>query len=184
MDIISTPLDGFIALKLKKNMDDRGSFKETYQKKRYHNIGIFDEFMQENHSHSKNRILRGMHYQINRPQAKIITVIRGSIYDVAVDLRLGSKTFGQWHGVIIDADGPIDQIYISEGFAHGFCVLSDCADIHYMVSNYYDFSDEGGLNCYDPNLNIQWPIESPIISIRDSSFPNLVNINKNYLPKY
>jgi len=146
--------------------DERGFFLENYHKERYNNLGIEDEFLQENHSRSKNNVLRGMHYQINQPQAQIVTVIRGNILDVVVDLRIDSKTYGKWESVELSDNGP-RQVYMAPGFAHGFLVISEWADLHYNVSRNYNPSDEGGILWNDPDVNINWPSNSPIVSGKD-----------------
>ena len=157
--------------------DVRGFFLETYQEKRYHEAGILDNFVQDNQSRSTKGVLRGMHFQIKHPQAQIVTVMRGRIFDVGVDVRPHSSTFGKWYGVELSDDAGPRQIYMAPGFAHGFCVLSDWADLHYKVSRNYDASDEGGLFWNDPDVGIQWPIDKPIIATRDAAYPKLKDLN-------
>ena len=176
MRINKTPLEGFLIIEPDYFQDQRGFFLETYQEHRYVNVGINDKFVQDNHSHSKKGVLRGLHFQINRPQAQLVTVIQGHVFDVGVDLRPNSKTFGKWHGVELSS-GKKNQVYLAPGFAHGFCVLSDTVDLHYKVSLKYDASDEGGLLWNDPDLAIKWPIEDPIITTRDNSYPRLSELN-------
>lgn len=132
--------------------------------------GICDEFVQSNHSRSEKNVLRGLHFTKEKKQSQLVTVIRGSIYDVVVDIRRDSPTFLKWFGVVLGEDGP-QQIYMTHGFAHGFCVLSNYADIHYHVSNYYDPNDDAGIRWDDPIIGIKWPISSPTISVRDSVHP-------------
>lgn len=175
MKVNKTPLNGLITIEPDKFQDNRGFFLETYQGERYNRAGIADVFIQDNHSHSKKGVLRGMHFQINNPQAQIVTVMHGKIFDACVDVRKKSKTFGQWYGVEL-SDTGLSQIYMAPGFAHGFCVLSDWADLHYKVSEAYDPGDEGGLLWRDENIGIQWPIDNPIISYRDDSYPLLVEL--------
>ncbi len=127
-------------------------------------------------------MLRGLHFQIKRPQAQIVTVIRGRIFDAAIDLRRGSPTFGRWYGVELSDEGP-RQLYMAPGFAHGFCVLSEFADLHYKVSRLYDYADEGGLIWNDRDIGIRWPIANPIISERDSGYPALKQLNREQLPR-
>jgi dTDP-4-dehydrorhamnose 3,5-epimerase len=138
--------------------------------------------VQDNHSRSRLGVLRGLHFQVERPQAQIVTVIRGCIFDVAVDLRSDSATFGQWYGVELSDDGP-RQLYMPPGFAHGFCVLSEFADLHYKVSRLYDHADEGGLIWNDCDVGIRWPIANPIVSKRDSAYPALQQLDRNRLPR-
>ena len=157
MEIIKTPLEGFLIIEPDVYEDDRGFFLEIYREERYNQAGITDKFVQENHSHSVKGVLRGMHFQIQKPQAQIVTVIQGKIFDAVVDVRKKSRTFGKWYGVILDANTQQRQVYMSPGFAHGFCVLSDSADLHYKASGKYDPDDEGGLNWRDPQIGIAWP---------------------------
>lgn len=181
MIIKTTPLKGLLVIEPKCYQDDRGFFLETYQSARYHEAGIVDTFVQDNQSRSRKGVLRGMHFQVYRPQAQIVTVMRGCVFDVGVDLRTASPTFGQWFGVELHDAGP-RQIYMAPGFAHGFCVLSDWADLHYKVSRNYDPHDEGGLHWNDINVGIKWPIDNPIVAERDSSYPKLREFNSNQLP--
>ena len=171
MKIIKTKLKDCFLIQPKVHSDERGFFLEIYREERYNQAGITDKFVQENHSRSAKGVFRGMHFQIQKPQAQIVTVIQGKIFDAVVDVRKKSRTFGKWHGVILDANTQQRQVYMSPGFAHGFCVLSDWADLHYKVSATYDPGDEGGLLWRDENIGIQWPIDNPIISYRDDSYP-------------
>lgn len=181
MKIISTSLDGLLLIEPKFFQDDRGFFLESYQLGRYRNAGIRDDFVQDNQSRSAKGVLRGLHFQVKRPQAQMVTVMRGRIFDVAVDLRLTSRTFKQWFGVELSDAGP-RQLYMAPGFAHGFCVLSDYADLHYKVSRIYDHSDEGGLLWNDPDIGICWPINAPSLSLRDAAYPELKDIGVDLLP--
>ena len=183
MKITRTPLQGLLVIEPDCFEDERGFFLETYQEQRYKEVDITDQFVQDNHSRSKKCVLRGMHYQIKHPQAQIITVMRGHIFDVGVDLRSNSETLGQWYGVELNDTGGPRQIYMAPGFAHGFCVLSASADIHYKVSQLYDPNDEAGLYWNDPHIGIKWPIKDPSVSIRDNLFPQLKNIDKKKLPE-
>lgn len=162
--------------------DARGFFLETYQAARYRDVGISDDFVQDNYSRSRQGVLRGLHFQISKPQAQIITVMRGVIFDVAVDLRPSSPTFGRWAGAQLSEDGA-RQMYMAPGFAHGFCVVSEYADLHYKVSQTYDHADEGGLSWRDPKLAIAWPVARPVVSDRDDAFPPLQNISRDNLPR-
>lgn len=181
MKITSTPLKGLLVIEPRCFQDERGFFLETYQGARYRQAGILDEFVQDNQSRSVKGVLRGMHFQVKRPQAQIVTVMRGRIFDVGVDLRPTSVTFGQWYGVELSDASP-RQIYMSPGFAHGFCVLSDWADLHYKVSRNYDAQDEGGLLWNDPDVGIQWPLSGPAVTQRDSDYPRLRDLSKGQLP--
>ena len=161
--------------------DERGFFLESFQAERYQEAGISDTFVQHNHSRSAAGVLRGLHYQVQRPQAQIVTIMRGRIFDVAVDLRPASPTFGKYVGVELSDKGP-RQLYMAPGFAHGFCVLSEWADIHYAVSRCYDHSDEGGVVWNDPDIKIVWPITNPRLSPRDAAFPKLCDLGLDCLP--
>lgn len=183
MEIIKTSLQGFLIVKLSVYNDERGFFLETYQESRYHQAGITDNFIQDNQSRSKYGVVRGLHFTVKKPQAQLITVLRGKIYDVGVDLRLGSPTFGKWHGVEL-SDTGIRQVYQAPGFAHGYCVLSEWADLHYKVTGYYDPGDEGGLFWNDPDINIEWPVSDPKIVLRDAAFPKLKEFKVDKLPHF
>ncbi len=181
MLIKPTPLDGLLVIEPHCFQDERGFFLETYQAARYREAGIVDTFVQDNQSRSVKGVLRGMHFQIKRPQAQIVTVMRGRVFDVGVDLRPASPTFGQWFGVELSDAGP-RQIYMAPGFAHGFCVLSDWADLHYKVSRNYDAHDEGGLHWNDPAVGIQWPIGNPTVTARDASYLRIKDLTLAQLP--
>ncbi|MBS0585947.1 MAG: dTDP-4-dehydrorhamnose 3,5-epimerase [Verrucomicrobia bacterium] len=144
--------------------DERGFFVEIYQKERYQKLGIDVEFVQDNHSYSKKGVIRGMHFQ--RGQAKLVSCPKGRIFDVAVDLREDSPDFGKWTGVILDGEKQ-EQLYIPDGFAHGFAVLSEEAHVLYKLSSLYDKDCENGFRFDDPQINIKWPILHPILSMRD-----------------
>jgi dTDP-4-dehydrorhamnose 3,5-epimerase len=181
MKIIPTPLNGLLLIEPKCFQDERGFFLETFRSSRYEEAGILDNFVQENQSRSAKGVMRGLHFQVKRPQAQIVTVMRGSVFDVAVDLRPASSTFGQWFGVQLNDIGP-RQLYMSPGFAHGFCVLSDWADLHYKVNRFYDSDDEGGLLWCDLEVGIQWPIEEPLVTTRDAAYPRLADLSLSQLP--
>ena len=176
MKITETPLDGFLIIEPDCYKDERGFFLETYQDHRYKEAGINDHFVQDNQSRSNKAVLRGMHFQVKRPLSQIVTLIRGCIFDVGVDIRPNSTTFGQWYGVRLSDDEKQRQVYMAPGFAHGFCVLSDYADLHYKVSSFYDPGDEGGFIWSDSFVGINWPIEKPIMSLRDQSYPGLIEL--------
>ena len=137
--------------------DERGYFMETYNYNDYKEAGIDMEFVQDNQSSSKKGVLRGLHFQINYPQDKLVRVVNGEVFDVAVDLREGSKTFGKWYGVLLSAENK-KQFYVPEGFAHGFVVMSETAEFVYKCTRFYDPSDEGGLMWNDPEIGIDWPV--------------------------
>jgi dTDP-4-dehydrorhamnose 3,5-epimerase len=181
MHIEQAGMAGLLIIEPASFRDERGFFLETFQLPRYRAAGIEDDFVQDNHSRSAKNVLRGLHFQVKRPQAQIVTVIRGTIFDVAVDLRRGSATFGRWFGTKLGEEGP-RQLYMAPGFAHGFCVLSDSADLHYKVSSLYDPCDEGGLVWDDPDLGIQWPVRTPIVSKRDSAYPRFYELSSDRLP--
>jgi len=182
MNISETPLKGLLVVEPRVYEDGRGFFLESFQKDRYFNVGITEAFVQDNHSRSSKGVLRGMHYQVKHPQAQILTVLRGRIFDACVDLRPNSKTFSQWYGVELSDTGP-RQLYMAPGFAHGFCVLSDWADLHYKVTQNYDAHDEGGLVWNDPDIAIEWPIREPIVSDRDNAFSSFKDLAPHQLPQ-
>ena len=181
MDVRDTGLSGLLLVEPNPFRDDRGFFLESFQAERYRENGIGDVFVQDNHSRSRQGVLRGLHFQIKRPQAQIVTVIRGRVFDVAVDLRHGSPTFGKWYGTQLSDEGP-RQLYMAPGFAHGFCVLSEFADLHYKVSRLYDHADEGGLIWNDSDVGIRWPITNPVVSDRDRAYPRLRQLARERLP--
>lgn len=181
MRVIETELNGVLVIEPRRFGDERGFFLESFQSLRYREAGILDEFVQDNHSRSMRGVLRGLHFTIKHPQAQIVTVMRGRIFDVAVDLRPDSATFGRWYGVELTDEGP-RQLYMTPGFGHGFCVLSDFADLHYKVSRPYDHADEGGVLWNDPDIGIRWPIATPVVSLRDGSYPVLRELDRERLP--
>ena len=182
MRVKQTGLAGLLVIEPQSFEDGRGLFLESYQEVRYLAAGIVDDFVQDNHSRSVKGVLRGLHFQVKRPQAQIVTVLRGRIFDAAVDVRPDSDTFGQWRSFVLSDEGP-RQLYMAPGFAHGFCVLSDVADLHYKVSRIYDRADEGGLLWSDSEVGIRWPIETPIVSMRDSGYPRLRDLDRHQLPQ-
>ena len=178
-----TSLEGFLIVELETFKDDRGFFLETFQEKSYKEAGIMDKFVQDNQSRSSKGVLRGMHFQVKRPQAQIVTVMRGCIFDVGVDLRQNSSTFGQWYGVELSDVGQ-RQVYMAPGIAHGFCVLSDLADLHYKVSRFYDPDDECGMVWNDSEVNIDWPSITPLILQRDATYKSLSQLIDNHQLPY
>jgi dTDP-4-dehydrorhamnose 3,5-epimerase len=181
MKLKRTSLEGLLVIEPRCFRDERGFFLETFQEGRYREFGIMEKFVQHNHSRSAAKVLRGLHYQVKRPQAQIVTVMRGRVFDVAVDLRSTSTTFGKHFWIELSDEEP-KQLYMAPGFAHGFCVLSDWADIYYNVSRYYDHADEGGLLWNDPDIGISWPINTPIVSLRDAAYPRLKDLGPDRLP--
>lgn len=165
--------------------DARGFFLETYHAGRYGAHGIEGPFVQDNHSRSIGGTIRGLHLQVGRPQAKLVRVIAGAIYDVAVDVRRGSPTFGRWVAVTMSAENFL-QCYIPAGFAHGFCVLSGVAEVEYKCTDLYEPGAEIGIAWDDPSLAIPWPVEKPLLSDRDRGHPPLADQRERlpiYVPK-
>lgn len=175
MEVQDLSLEGVKRVRPKIFLDDRGFFRETYRRPLYEEAGIRAEFAQDNHSFSKKGTIRGMHFQRSPGQAKLITVMLGRIFDVVVDIRPSSPTFGKWEGIYLDASEG-DQIFVPVGFAHGFCVMSDCAHVSYKVSAIYDPLEEFGFRYDDPFVGIVWPIEEPLISDRDRLNPTLKEV--------
>ena len=163
--------------------DDRGFFLETYHEKKYPEAGIDKPFVQDNHSHSCRGTLRGLHYQLKHPQGKLVYVIRGEIFDVAVDIRRGSTTFGQWTGTILSEKNK-HQLFIPEGFAHGLCVISETADVVYKCTDLYTTGDEYGILWSDPVIGIDWPVENPVLSEKDAESPRLMDVPEELFPLY
>ena len=158
MKVIKTNLNDCVIIEPKVFGDERGFFLESFQDKRYSELaGIELPFVQDNHSRSSKNVLRGLHFQINKPQGKLVRVVRGEVYDVAVDLRKDSESYGKYFSIILSSENK-KQFWVPPGFAHGFLVLSDYADFEYKVTDYYDPNDEGSIRWDDPELNIDWPI--------------------------
>jgi dTDP-4-dehydrorhamnose 3,5-epimerase len=183
LKFIETSLPGVLLVEIDIYGDSRGFFRETYQREKYAEGGIAREFVQDNHSHSQHGILRGLHYQLEHPQGKLIHVIKGEIFDVAVDIRSGSPTFGQWAGFRLSLENK-RQAYIPEGFAHGFYVISEKADVVYKCTDYYVPGDDYGILWSDPGIGIEWPGETPLLSDKDSSNPVLSDVHEDHLPLY
>jgi dTDP-4-dehydrorhamnose 3,5-epimerase len=167
-----TALPGVLICALHVFRDPRGFFAETFHERKYREGGVAGPFVQDNFSHSAQGTLRGLHYQCRHPQAKLVTAMRGAIYDVAVDIRRGSPTFGRWVGTILSRENA-RQLYIPAGFAHGFCVLSEEADVVYKCTDFYDPADDFGLAWNDPELAIEWPVAHPTLSKKDAALPRL-----------
>ncbi|QDU81055.1 dTDP-4-dehydrorhamnose 3,5-epimerase [Polystyrenella longa] len=167
MEVRPTSIPDVLLIKPSVFEDARGFFKETYQEERYHKIGVGVQFVQDNNSRSQRGTLRGLHYQLEHSQGKLVQVFRGEIFDVAVDLRRSSPTFGKWTSAILSEHNHL-QLYIPPGFAHGFYVLSELAEFSYKCSDYYFPEHEKTLLWNDPQLDIEWPItESPLLSEKD-----------------
>ena len=167
MQIIEADIEDVKIIEPQIFKDDRGYFLEAYHLKRFKSAGMPDIFVQDNLSFSVKNTLRGLHFQVTRPQAKLIQVFSGEIFDVAVDIRPTSPTFGRWVSVLLTEHNK-RQLFIPEGFAHGFCVLSDSAHVAYKCSDFYDSDDEGGILWSDPAIGINWPTTNPLLSAKDS----------------
>lgn len=168
MQFFSTDLPGVILVEPDVFRDARGFFLETYHAEKYRAGGIRESFVQDNHSRSVQGTLRGLHAQRERPQGKLVRAIEGEIFDVAVDIRRGSPSFGRWVGYRLSAE-DFRQLYVPPGFAHGFCVLSAWAEVEYKCTDFYDPSDELSLAWNDPQIGIAWPIDQPLLSARDQA---------------
>jgi dTDP-4-dehydrorhamnose 3,5-epimerase len=177
---LPTKLDGVALIEPQVHGDERGFFVETYSRERWRELGVDVELVQHNHSRSSKGTLRGIHFQTEPGQAKLLRCVRGEILDVAVDLRRGSPTYGQWEAHVLD-DVRHRQLFVPVGFGHGFAVLSDVADVAYQVSSYYDPATEAGIRWDDPEVGIEWGIENPLLSERDKTAPTLAEI-ANSLP--
>ena len=172
MKVIETQLAGVLIVEPKVFGDHRGFFLETFQVERYRDAGIGLPFVQDNHSRSQRGVLRGLHFQRTRPQGKLVSVSRGAVYDVAVDINPDSPTCGQYVGVELN-DENHRQLWVPPGYAHGFCVISEVADFQYKCTDYYQPEDEGGLLWNDPDVGIPWPVAEPQLSAKDQLNPRL-----------
>jgi len=178
VNVIKTKLESCVIIEPKVFGDERGFFLETFQAERYTSeAGITLPIVQDNHSRSSKSVLRGLHFQKTKPQGKLVRVVRGQVYDVAVDIRNGSPTYGQWEGLILSEENKT-QLWVPPGFAHGFVVLSDTADFEYKCTDYYDPSDEGSILWNDSDLDIPWPIDNPILSNKDASADRLADLKR------
>lgn len=175
LEHLPTRLAGLVHLAPTVHADARGFFVETYSREAYRIVGITADFIHDGHSRSSRGTIRGLHYRRRAGQAKLIRVVRGRIWDVAVDIRPDSVTFGQWEAVELD-DEAHRQLFVPAGFAHGFCVLSDVADVAYKVNTPYDANEERGIAWNDPDVAIPWPIEEPSLSHRDQQNPHLAAV--------
>ncbi len=181
MKVTPTAIPDVLLVEPEVHRDDRGFFLETYHEQKYRDAGIDAVFVQDNHSRSQRGTLRGLHGQLDPAQGKLVRCVRGEVWDVAVDVRVGSPTFGQWIGETLRADDFL-QLWIPQGFLHGFVVLSDAAEIEYKVTGLYAPSGEIGVIWNDPDLGITWPISDPILSARDAAAPHLAEI-RDRLPR-
>lgn len=168
MKVTSTIVDGAVIIEPKVFGDDRGFFLETFQAERYKELADINfDFVQDNHSRSSKGVLRGLHFQKTKPQGKLVRVVRGEVFDVAVDIRKGSPSFGKWAGVILSEENK-KQFWVPPGLMHGFITLSDTADFEYKCTEYYDPTDEVCLMWNDPDIGIDWPITKPQLSDKDA----------------
>jgi dTDP-4-dehydrorhamnose 3,5-epimerase len=183
MKVIESNIPGLVVLEPKVFGDDRGFFMETWNKARYEEAGIRAEFVQDNLSFSQQGVLRGLHFQNPNPQGKLVSVLQGEVYDVAVDIRKGSPTFGQWEAVTLSAENR-RQFYVPPGFAHGFCVTSETALFAYKCTDFYDPQAEGCIRWDDPDLAIDWPVSQPELSAKDAAGVRLSDLPESRLMPY
>lgn len=183
MQRIDTSLPGVFELRPTVLEDSRGFFIETYHQERFRSLGIADNFVQDNHSRSTKGTLRGLHYQLHHPQAKLCRIVEGEALDVALDIRLGSPTFGKWTSVHLSAQSH-NVVYIPEGLAHGFLALTDTVQFLYKCSDFYVREDEHGILWSDPTLNISWGTTAPLVSEKDSKLPRLADVPLDLLPRF
>ncbi len=183
MKIIATNFPGLLVIEPKIYSDDRGYFFESYRKEHFKKAGLELEFKQDNQSKSTRGVLRGLHYQLKYGQGKLVSCALGEVYDVALDIRIGSPTFGQSFTTTLN-DSDHQAVYIPPGFAHGFCVLSNDAIFQYKCTEKYYPEDDYGISWNDKTANIQWPIKKPILSDRDMTFPVLVDLDESLLPVF
>ncbi len=181
MNVHKTSLPGVLLLEPRVFRDDRGYFLETWNQTRYAEIGLPERFVQDNLSSSSRGVLRGLHYQHPGAQGKLVSVLHGEVFDVAVDICAGSPSFGQWYGAILSAENA-RQLYIPEGFAHGFVVTSDFALFSYKCTEFYQPKEEGSIVWNDPEIGIEWPVETPRLSPKDASAPRLQDVSPDRLP--
>jgi dTDP-4-dehydrorhamnose 3,5-epimerase len=183
MKVYPTRLQGVHIIEPRVVTDSRGFFMETWQADRYQQAHIPGPFVQDNYSYSTRGVLRGLHYQLKHPQGKLVQVLQGEVFDVAVDIRHGSPTFGRWTGVILSGDNH-RQLYIAPGFAHGFCVLSETAQFLYKCTDFYAPGDEYGLRWDDAALDIEWPVTTPLLAEKDRHYPTLSTVPREHLPMF
>jgi dTDP-4-dehydrorhamnose 3,5-epimerase len=183
MKVIETSLPGAVVIEPQVFGDARGYFYESYNKAKYADAGITAEFVQSNVSRSAKSVLRGLHYQWPNPQGKLVSVLEGEVFDVAVDIRRGSPTFGQWAGVMLSTENK-RHFWIPEGFAHGFCVVSDFATFSYQCTALYDRAADAGVRWNDADIGIDWPLSQPLLSEKDEVAPLLKDVRAERLPEY
>ena len=183
MQTYTTELPGVLIIEPKVFGDERGFFMETWTQERYTNTVTSDQFVQDNVSFSRKGVLRGLHFQKINPQGKLVYVLLGSVFDVAVDIRIGSPTFGKWTSVELSAENK-RQFFIPAGFAHGFCVTSETALFAYKCTDKYNPQSEGSVLWNDPDLNIPWPTNTPELSVKDTHGTKLIDFQKELLPTY
>jgi dTDP-4-dehydrorhamnose 3,5-epimerase len=183
LKFLNTEIPGVRIVQPDRFDDERGFFMENYHRLKYGADGIDCDFVQDNHSRSKKGVLRGLHYQLDHPQDKLVSVISGEIFDVVVDIRRGSPTFSRWVGIRL-SEANRRQLFIPKGFAHGFCVLSNWADVIYKISDFYCPEDDRGIIWSDPSLAVDWPVKNPFLSEKDVGNPRLTEIPEANLPLY
>lgn len=183
MKVTETSLSGALVIEPRVFGDSRGFFYESYNENAFREAGIDRRFVQSNVSRSSRGVLRGLHYQCPQPQGKLVSVLEGEVYDVAVDIRVGSPTFGRWAAVMLTAENH-KHFWIPEGFAHGFCVVSEHATFSYQCTDFYAPAADGGIRWDDPALAIDWPVSDPILSDKDRKAPLLADVPATRLPEY
>lgn len=182
MEFLTTPLEGVLVIEPDVYPDDRGFFLESYHEEKYSRAGLAVRFVQDNHSKSTRGTLRGLHAQLAKPQGKLVRALAGEIFDVAVDIRRGSPTFGQWYGLTLSAEN-FRQVYVPPGFIHGFCVLSPVAEVEYKCTDFYDPGGQVSVLWNDPDIGIDWPLDSePLLSPKDAAAMRLRDLRD--LPEY
>jgi dTDP-4-dehydrorhamnose 3,5-epimerase len=183
LQVIETSLSGVLLIKPRVFEDPRGFFMETYRQNTLAEAGVRESFVQDNHSRSSRGVLRGLHYQLRNPQAKLCRVAAGEVLDIAVDVRLGSPHFGKWVSAVLSAENHA-QLFIPKGFAHGFVVRSETADFLYKCSDYFDAADDRGVLWNDPEIGIDWEMPSPLLSDKDKCYLPLSQIAHDQLPRF
>lgn len=183
MKVMETKLPGVVIIEPRAFGDERGFFMETFSQEKYAQVGIKEKFVQDNLSFSSRGVLRGLHYQNPNSQGKLVSVVQGEVFDVAVDIRVGSPNFGQWVGVNLSGENH-RQLWVPPGFAHGFCVLSATAYFTYKCTDIYTPSAEGGVMWNDPDIGVEWPIEDVLLSDKDQVYSRLKDMPVEKLPKY